>query len=124
MPRILEGCKARTRSLGNAVMKIAYATLICPLQAGALIQSLITCSQTSIASQTLTAAEYQMSCYSVISFQVHRSHQLVAACNIYSVQSSPCTEHRVINFLMCFFQVFQLFHLTTRSTKAHGYFAV
>lgn len=65
MPRILEGCKARTRSLGNAVMKIAYATLICPLQAGALIQSLITCSQTSIASQTLTAAEYQMSCYSV-----------------------------------------------------------
>lgn len=58
MPRLLQGCKASTCSLGNTVMKIAYATLICPLQAGALIQSLITCSQTSITAQSLTSAEY------------------------------------------------------------------
>lgn len=45
-------------------MRIAYATLICPLQAGTLIQALITCSQTGVTSQRLTSAEDCMSCYS------------------------------------------------------------
>lgn len=82
-------------------MRVAYATLICPLQAGTLIQALIICSQTGVTSQRLTSAEYCTSCYSVFpsSFPIPILHV------IFTARSPVFTLNRdgIIDFLMCFF---------------------
>lgn len=79
-------------------MRIAYATLICPLQTQ--IEALITCSQTGVTSQRLTSAGDCMSCCSEFpsSFPIPFLHVIFTAHGpVFTLDADG-----IIDFLVCF----------------------